>query len=136
MKILIIDDEGAIAQVFQQALQQGGYDVVLASTGQEGKAKAHTDKPNLILLDQILPDINGNQILKELKQDEETKHIPIAIISNFNQDDLVADAIKNGAVEYILKYQISPADLLEKVKQMLSVATQGSGWQDTHDEGV
>lgn len=132
MKVLIVDDESAIAQVFQQALQQAGYQVVVASTGQEGKAKANTEKPDIILLDQILPDISGNQVLSELKKDDSTKNIPIAIISNFNQDGLVDNAMKNGAVDYIMKYQISPQDLVEKVKNMLA-AKKGTGWQDTND---
>lgn len=135
MKILIIDDEVAISQVFQQALAQGGYTVVLASSGQEGHAKALSEKPDLILLDQIMPDMAGNQILQLLKQDPNTKNIPVAMLSNFNQDNLVEEAVKLGAAEYILKYQISPQDLVEKVKTLLAT-NNGTGWQDTHDEGI
>lgn len=133
MKILIVDDEVAIAKIFDQALTQQGYDVVTATTGKEGEEKAVSQKPDLILLDQILPDINGNEILKNLRSQESTKSIPVAIISNFNHDNLVDEAMKLGASEYILKYQISPQDLVEKVKKML---VQKSGWQDTNDEGV
>lgn len=135
MKILIVDDEAAIAQVFQQALQKAGYEVILATTGQEAIAKAQTEKLDLILLDQILPDMNGNQVLATLKKDDNTKNVPVAIISNFSQQDLVDEAMKNGAVEYILKYQISPQDLIEKVQHMLETKN-GTGWQDTNDVGV
>lgn len=132
-KILIVDDEAAIAEIFKEALKQAGYEVVIAATGKEGEEKAVSEKPDLILLDQILPDINGNQVVQALKSQDNTKSIPIAIISNFNHGGLVDEAMKFGANEYILKYQISPQDLVEKVKGMLSGK---SGWQDTHDEGI
>ena len=134
MKILIVDDESAIAQVFQQVLQKAGYQVFIASNGQAGQASALSEKPDLILLDQILPDMNGNEVLKAVKANDATKAIPVAIISNFNQDGLVEEAMKNGAIEYILKYQISPQDLVEKVKQMLD--KKASGWQDTGENIV
>lgn len=134
MKILIIDDEQAIATVFQTALQQGGFTVSTAATGQDGIKKAKAEHPDLIFLDEILPDINGNEILKTLKTDETTNHIPIAILSNFNHDSLVDDAMKMGAAEYILKYQISPKDLVEKAKQIIG-QSKGTGWQ-AEDETV
>lgn len=136
MKILIVDDEAAIAQIFEQTLTKAGYQVVIATTGKEAQEKSVSEKPDIILLDQILPDMNGNQVLATLKSQETTKHIPVAIVSNFNQDGLVEEALKNGAVEYILKYQISPQDLVEKVKQMEKNLKEGSGWQDTGDTVV
>lgn len=121
-KILIIDDDQAIATVFETALQKEKFEVVVAFDGQTGIEKAKTEKPNLILLDQILPDIKGNEIIKTLKADELTKSIPIAILSNFGQNELIQEAINNGAVDYILKYQIEPADLITKVRGFLGEA--------------
>lgn len=135
MKILIVDDETAIAQVFQEALQQAGFEVILAATGKEVQARVIAEKPDLILLDQILPDMNGNQVLQTLKADSASASIPVAIISNFNQDKLIDEAMKLGAGEYIFKYQISPQDLVEKVQKMLA-AQKGTGWQDTNDTAM
>lgn len=135
MKILLVDDEIAIAQVFQQALTQAGYTVILAATGKDAQDKVATEKPDIILLDQILPDMNGNQILQALKKDDATKNIPVAIISNFNQQALMDEAMKLGASEYILKYQISPQDLVEKVKNLLA-SQKGTGWQDEQNDVV
>jgi len=119
MKILLIDDEQAILDVFAQALTQAGFTVVTAPHGAKGIELATSEKPDMILLDQILPDMNGNDVLKKLKQDEATKTIPVAMLSNFSQDGMVSDALRSGAVEYILKYQISPQDLILKVKGIL-----------------
>lgn len=135
MKILIVDDEVAIAQVFQQALTQAGFQVITATTGKEAQDKIASEKPDAILLDQILPDMNGNQVIKTLKSQDSTKNIPVAIISNFNQQDLIDEAMKLGASEYILKYQISPQDLVEKTKSLLA-SQKGTGWQDTGDDVV
>src|SRR5579885_1973552 len=120
MKVLLIDDEEAIIEVFKQALQQDpGIEVITALTGNEGLDLAKKEHPDVIFLDQVLPDMNGNLVLEQLKADPDTKHIPIAILSNFNQDTLVENAMKIGASDYILKYQIAPQDLRAKADQML-----------------
>lgn len=119
MKILIIDDDPAIITVFETALRRENYEVVSAPDGQSGIEKAKTEKPDLILLDQILPDIKGNDIISQLKSAPETQNLKIAILSNFGQNELVQEALNAGAVDYILKYQIEPSDLVTKVKQIV-----------------
>ncbi len=119
MKILLIDDEEAILDVFKQALETSNFEVITALTGSEGMDKTKNEHPDVIFLDQVLPDMNGNQVLQQLKADPDTKAIPIAILSNFNQDTLVQNAMKMGASDYILKYQISPNDLATKANALL-----------------
>lgn len=120
MKVLIVDDDLALASLFQTALVDGGYQVITAPDGKTGLEKTKSEKPNFILLDQVLPDMKGNEVLKTLKEDEETKGIPVALLSNFGQGELVQDAINHGALDYILKYQIEPKDLVEKVKELMN----------------
>ena len=74
--------------------------------------------PILFFLDQVLPDIQGNEVLSTLKNDPETKNIPIALLSNFNKPELMQQAINLGAIDYILKYQIEPKDLINKIKSL------------------
>ncbi len=119
MKVLLVDDDDALMTVFSTALKKEGYDTVTAKDGKSGLAKTESEKPDLVLLDQILPDIAGNDVLKSLKEDAETKDIPVAMLSNFGQQKLVQNAMNLGAVEYILKYQIEPQDLIKKVKQLV-----------------
>jgi DNA-binding response OmpR family regulator len=119
MKILFIDDDEALVTIFTAALTKEGFQVVAANTGQEGINKATTEAPNLILLDQVLPDLSGNDILKQLKLDEKTKNIPVIIFSNFSQEELVKEAINQGAVDYVFKYQVEPKDVIEKIKRTL-----------------
>lgn len=118
-KILLIDDDEALIAVFSTALQKDGFETAVAPDGNTGIAKAKSEKPDLILLDQVLPDISGNEVLKKLKEDEDTKNIPIIILSNFSQEELVKEAINEGARDYVFKYQVATADVVEKVRNAL-----------------
>ncbi len=119
MKVLIVDDDENLSMIFETNLQKNGFQTVLALNGKTGIDKAKIEKPDVILLDQVLPDIPGNEILKTLKADAETQNIPVIILSNFSQEDLVKEAINNGAIDYIFKYEVEPQDLAEKIKQTL-----------------
>lgn len=120
MKILLIDDDEALTTIFTAALSKEGYQIVVTNTGQEGLNKAETEAPGLILLDQVMPDYSGNDVLKKLKANEKTKNIPVVILSNFSQEDLVKEALNQGAADYIFKYQVEPKDVVEKIKNVLA----------------
>lgn len=121
MKVLIIDDDENLSAVFETALQKNGLETVFALNGKSGIDKVRSEKPDLILLDQVLPDISGNEVLKTLKMDAQTRNIPVLILSNFSQEELIKEAINNGAMDYIFKYQVEPADLVAKIKQALKM---------------
>ena len=114
--ILIVDDDKQLATIFQSALTAAGYQVRVVNDGTSGLSAVKEQKFDLILLDEMMPDMSGNEVLKTLKADEETKSMPIAMLTNFGNNDLVKDALDNGAADYILKYQVSPTDLPAKVK--------------------
>src|SRR6266567_4844536 len=120
MKILIIDDDQLTSTTWAMGLKTVGYEVINATNGQDGINQAKSQKPDLILLDQIMPDMLGNAVLATLKQDPETSPIPVMLISNYNENQMMKDAIAQGAVDYILKYQIETKDLVDKVQSLLS----------------
>lgn len=122
MRILIVDDDETLMAVFSTTFKKNGFDTILAANGKTGIDMAKTQKPDLILLDQILPDISGNEILKILKVDPIVKDIPVIILSNFSQEELVREAINNGAKDYVFKYQVEPIDLVTKVKSTLKIS--------------
>ncbi|MEK7571977.1 MAG: response regulator [Patescibacteria group bacterium] len=128
MRILIIDDDQNITSIWTVVLKNAGFEVIHAVTGRDGIEQAKKNLPNFILLDQIMPDMKGNDVLKAIKEDPQTKAIPIALISNYNENTLMQDAINAGAVDYILKYQIDPQDLVEKVNSLAREA-QGAAAQ-------
>lgn len=120
----MIDDDPALVTVITTAMQVEGFQAVTANNGRSGIEQAKIEKPDFILLDQVLPDIQGNEVLTTLKSDPQTKSIPVAIISNFNKPELMQEAIKLGAVDYILKYQIEPKDLLNKISSLTQSTPQ------------
>ena len=118
-KILLVDDEHEIATVFQTGLVTSGYDVTLAADGKTALEQARITKFDLILLDQMMPDMSGNDVLRALKQNDLTKNVPVAMLTNFGHDELLKEALNLGANDYILKYQVEPKDLVVKVKSLI-----------------
>lgn len=121
MKVLIIDDDEDLTAIFSSALTKEGFETLSETTGEQGLARAKEGKPDIILLDQVLPDISGNDVLKTLKSEDETKNIPVILLSNFSQEELVKGAIDRGAVDYLFKYQVEPKDVVVKIKQALKI---------------
>jgi CheY-like chemotaxis protein len=127
MRILLVDDDESILKVFSAALKMHGYDVITASNGNDGIEKVKTQQPDLVLLDQVLPDIQGNEVLVTLKSDPATQNVPVAMLSNFGQNELIEKAINAGAVDYILKYQITPEYLATKIQELTKPKTPTEG---------
>ena len=117
--VLLIDDENETAQVFQTGLSSAGYSVVVAANGQSALDAVKNNKFDVILIDQMMPDMSGIDVLKTLKANEETKNIPVAMLTNFGHDEMIKEALNLGANDYILKYQVAPNDLVAKVKVLV-----------------
>ncbi|MBI2031762.1 MAG: response regulator [Candidatus Levybacteria bacterium] len=124
MKVLLVDDDEALGLVFSTAIQKEGFDVIVSKDGRSGLNTAKEQKPDLILLDQVLPDISGNDVLQQLKADLNTKSIPVMMLSNFGQEELVKQAIDRGAIDYVFKYQVEMQDIVDKVKNVLKTPAQ------------
>jgi response regulator RpfG family c-di-GMP phosphodiesterase len=119
MKVLIIDDDEAMIGIWTTVLKKEAIEVITAATGKLGIELAQKNIPDFILLDQIIPDMKGNDVLKELKANPQTVNIPVAVVSNYSEPDMMHEAIEKGAIDYILKYQIDPQDLSNKIKTLL-----------------
>ena len=117
--VLLVDDENEAAQVFKIALSSAGYSVSLASDGKSALEMVKNNKFDIILIDQMMPDMSGIDVLKTLKSSDDTKNIPVAMLTNFGHDEMVKEALNSGANDYILKYQVAPTDLVAKVRSLL-----------------
>ena len=103
-KILIVDDEAGIVEIIQTKLKQEGYEVITAADGQEGLEKARSLKPDLVLLDVSMPKMTGGEVLEELQKGDDTKSIPVIMITGMNEvEDIVKYMVKGGAKDYIVK---------------------------------
>ena len=117
--ILFIEDESALQKTFGEILSQEGYEVISALDGEVGLRLAKIKKPDLILLDLILPKINGFEVLKKFKEETETKSIPIIVLTNLEGIEDVKGAIELGAQTYLVKTQYTLEEVVEKIKSAL-----------------
>ena len=118
-KILFIEDEEALQRTLGDILQREKYQVVKALDGEIGVRLAKSEKPDLILLDLVLPKMHGFEVLKALKGDEETKDIPVLIMTNLEKPEDVEKALDLGATTYLVKTRHGLEDVIEKVKKVL-----------------
>ncbi|MBI2839779.1 MAG: response regulator [Acidobacteria bacterium] len=117
-KIMVVDDEKDILDFFTIFLKQKNYEVVVASSGEEALIKAQLEKPNLIFLDIMMPRMDGWEVLKLLKLDEETARIPVAMLSARTEAKDKVRGLQEGAVDYICK-PFSPRELLKKIEHII-----------------
>jgi len=118
-KILLIEDEELIIRLLGRKLTDIGYEVTLAMDGQDGLDKMRKDKPNLILLDIIMPRKGGFDVMEEMRRDPELAAIPVIIISNSGQP-LELDRAKGlGAVDWLVKTEFDPKEVVEKVQKYI-----------------
>lgn len=117
-KILIVDDERDLVEMIKLRLEAAGYETSEAHDGQEGLAKAHKEKPDLIILDLMLPKIDGYKVCRMLKFDEKYKEIPIIMFSARAQDSDKQMGKEVGADAYVTK-PFEPQVLLDKIKELL-----------------
>jgi twitching motility two-component system response regulator PilH len=117
-KILIVDDSPTEQYVLTQHLQNAGYQTVTADDGEEGLAKAKIEKPDLVLMDVVMPGLNGFQATRKLKRDQATAQIPVIIVTTKDQDTDREWGLRQGASDYLVK-PVDEARLLEKVGQLL-----------------
>jgi len=119
-RILIIEDEEILLEVLQKKLKREGFTVETARNGEEGLQKVKKNAPNLILLDIIMPKMDGYDVLEYLHKTKKYSAIPVIIISNSGQPVEIDRALKLGAVDYLIKAQFSPNEVLAKVLAALN----------------
>jgi DNA-binding response OmpR family regulator len=119
-KILIIEDDPFLSEMYAAKFSQSGFEAEVAADGKEGIAKIKDKQPDLILLDIVLPKMDGFEILKKIKEDPKLKEIPVILLTNLGQKSEVEKGLALGADEYIIKAHFTPTAVVAKVKEILS----------------
>ena len=117
--ILLIEDDDIVSELLEKRLVKAGYTVEIVNNGIDGLAEIHKNKPDLVLLDMLLPGMDGFSILKELNDEGILPDLPVIIISNSGQPVEIEHAIKMGVRDYLVKVNFNPNEVLEKVKLIL-----------------
>lgn len=123
-KILIVEDDALMLRLYQKAFGFEKYEVEVANNGEEGIEKARKIKPTLMLLDIMMPKMDGLQVLDKLKADPETKAIPVIVLTNLAGSSDADTALAKGAVKYIVKSEHDPKDVVKIVKGVLAGYTR------------
>ena len=119
IKVLIIEDEEMLVNMYISKFEKEGYQAEKASNGRIGLEQAKKIKPDIILLDIMMPEMDGFMVLKNLKTDTGTKNIPIIMLTNLGQEEDIKKGIKLGAIDYLVKANLTPAQVVDKVKEIL-----------------
>ena len=118
-KILMIEDDTFMRKIYRNELIKEGFDYVEAINGAEGMNKVLFDKPDLVLLDIVMPIKNGFEVLREMKEKNETKDIPVVILSNLGSETNIKTGLDGGAEAYFVKTKAKVVDVISKIKEIL-----------------
>jgi DNA-binding response OmpR family regulator len=119
VRVLFVEDDPAVAQMYRLKLELDGYSVEIATDGVQAVAKALADPPDIVFLDIRLPKLDGLGVLEALRGQEQTKQIPVVILSNYSERELINRGLKLGALEYLIKSQTTPAKVAGGVEGWL-----------------
>lgn len=119
--ILVIEDDEFLAGIYITKLEKEGFDVVHAADGEAGVKLAKAKPPGLILLDILMPKLDGFEVLKALKSDPKVKHVPVIMLTNLGQKEDVDRGLKLGAADYLIKAHFVPSETVVKIKKILEM---------------
>jgi CheY-like chemotaxis protein len=117
--VLIVEDEPSMQRALKSKLEHGGYEVQTASDGEEAVTILKTVAPDLVLLDLIMPKIDGISVLRKMKDDERLRPVPVIILTNLSSGDKVAEAMALGTFDFLVKANYSLDDVFKKVTERI-----------------
>jgi DNA-binding response OmpR family regulator len=123
-RLLLIEDDVTLIKMYSKKFTSDGFEVLVAYDGEEGLKKASEEDPDLIILDIMLPKMDGITLFKKLRSKPETFKTPVLLLTNFNKEDAVFECFKLGAVDYLIKSDVTPQEVVKKVENLL-VGKQG-----------
>ncbi|MDP2830598.1 MAG: response regulator [bacterium] len=119
-KILLIEDDSFLISMYTTKFELENFEVVAAEDGEKGLGLAAEEKPDIILLDILLPKMNGFEVLKELKNNKETNQIPVILLTNLSQKNEIEQGLALGAQDYLIKAHFMPSEVMDKIKKVLN----------------
>ena len=120
-KILVIEDEATLQKALNEVLSEDGYKVVSSLDGLRGLELAKEENPDLILLDIILPKMDGFEVLKRIQEDDKISQIPVIILTNLSDVNDIQKALDLGATTYLVKADFHLEDVLKKIEKVLDI---------------
>jgi len=119
-KILLVEDDPFLIDIYTTKLKDSGFAIQVAADGEEAINKIKEEKPDLIVLDIVLPHVDGWEILNQIKADEKLKKIKVILLSNLGQKEEVEKGLKLGATKYLIKAHYTPGQVVEEIKKVFN----------------
>ncbi len=119
--VLIVEDDSFLANIYKTKFEMEGFKVSVADNGESGLADMKKKKPDVVLLDILMPKMDGFTVLKKAKADPEIKDCPVILLTNLGQKDDVEKGLELGAVDYLIKAHFKPSETVDKVKKVLQL---------------
>jgi DNA-binding response OmpR family regulator len=120
IKILLIEDDPFLLSMYSTKFEIEKFNVLVADDGEKGLALAFKELPDIILLDILMPKMNGFEVLENLKASKDTRDIPVILLTNLNQKDEIEKGLSIGADDYLIKAHFMPSEVVEKIKKVLA----------------
>ena len=117
--ILLVEDDPFLIDIYTTKFKEAGFSVKVTSDGEEGLRKLNEEKFDLLVLDIVLPQVDGWEILRKIKSNEKLKKLKIVVLSNLGQKGEVEKGLKLGATKYLIKAHYTPSQVVEEIKEML-----------------
>ncbi len=117
--VLLVEDDVFLSGIYQKKFEMEGYKVSLADNGEKALVEVKKKKPDIVMLDILLPKLDGFAVLSKIKSDSETKDIPVILLTNLGQKDDVQKGLEMGAADYLIKAHFKPSEVVDKIKQVL-----------------
>jgi CheY-like chemotaxis protein len=132
-KLLLIEDDALLIRLYQKKFTKEGHEVISAANGEEGLALLESEKPDLVLVDIMMPKMSGLEMLEHVKANPKTHNVPIIMLSNLGGEEEQEKALELGAVCYLVKSNHTPGQVCAKVAEILAGATRGKSLPKSAD---
>jgi len=119
VNVLLVEDDVFLSGIYQKKFEMEGFKVTTADNGEKAVVEAKKKKPDIVLLDILLPKLDGFAVLEKLKADPEVKDVPVILLTNLGQKDDVEKGLEAGAVDYLIKAHFKPSEVVDKVRKVL-----------------
>jgi len=120
IKILLVEDDSFLLSMYGTKFELEGFKVIMAEDGEKAVRLALKEKPDIILLDIILPKMNGFEVLRQLKAEPATAVIPVILLTNLSQKEDIEKGLAMGAQDYLIKAHFMPSEVVDKIKKVLN----------------
>jgi DNA-binding response OmpR family regulator len=119
--VLLVEDDTFLIDIYKKKFEMEGFKVSISDNGEKCLADIKKKKPDIVMLDILLPKLDGFAVLEKLKTDPDTKNIPVILLTNLGQKDEVERGMKLGAEDYMIKAHFKPSEIVDKVKKVLKI---------------